>query len=167
MATQWRSWLGHCATSRKLAGSIPDCVNGIFHWHNPSGHTKFLQSAQILRETSTKNIRLGAMGGQLLGLTTLPPSFADCVEIWKLHPPACNSQGLSGPVQACPGIALNIYYIYIYIYLNSSLRISWTASSRHNTVSQLLLFAYARRYNKYRHTKITLKYFYQTYYVIS
>ena len=27
---------GHCATSRKVAGSIPGGV-GIFHWHNSSG----------------------------------------------------------------------------------------------------------------------------------
>ena len=27
----WRSWLGHCATSQKVAGSIPDGVIGIFH----------------------------------------------------------------------------------------------------------------------------------------
>ena len=37
--TRWRSWLRHRATSRKVAGSIPDDVNGIFHWHNPSGRT--------------------------------------------------------------------------------------------------------------------------------
>ena len=30
-ATQRRSWLRHCATSRKVAGSIPDGVIGIFH----------------------------------------------------------------------------------------------------------------------------------------
>jgi hypothetical protein len=29
--TRWRSWLRHCATSRKIAGSIPDSVIGIFH----------------------------------------------------------------------------------------------------------------------------------------
>jgi len=29
--TRWRSWLMHCATSRKVAGSIPDGVIGIFH----------------------------------------------------------------------------------------------------------------------------------------
>ena len=29
--TRWRSWLRHCATSRKLAGSTPDGVTGIFH----------------------------------------------------------------------------------------------------------------------------------------
>jgi hypothetical protein len=28
--TQWRSWLRHCATSRKIAGSIPDGVIAIF-----------------------------------------------------------------------------------------------------------------------------------------
>jgi len=30
-ATRWRSWLRHCATRRKIAGSIPDGVIGIFH----------------------------------------------------------------------------------------------------------------------------------------
>ena len=28
--TRWRSWLRHCATSRKVAGSIPDGLTGIF-----------------------------------------------------------------------------------------------------------------------------------------
>jgi len=27
----WSSWLKQCATSRKVAGSIPDGVSGIFH----------------------------------------------------------------------------------------------------------------------------------------
>jgi hypothetical protein len=27
---RWRSWLRHCATSRKVAGSIPDGVIGFF-----------------------------------------------------------------------------------------------------------------------------------------
>ena len=29
--TRWRVWLRNCATSRKVAGSIPDGVNVIFH----------------------------------------------------------------------------------------------------------------------------------------
>jgi hypothetical protein len=29
--TRWRSWLRHCTTSRKVAGSIHDGVIGIFH----------------------------------------------------------------------------------------------------------------------------------------
>jgi hypothetical protein len=28
---RWRSWLVHCAASRKVAGSISDGVIGIFH----------------------------------------------------------------------------------------------------------------------------------------
>jgi hypothetical protein len=27
------------STHRKVVGSIPDSVIGIFHWHNPSGRT--------------------------------------------------------------------------------------------------------------------------------
>ena len=29
--TRWRSWLRHCATSRKVTGSIPYGVTGILH----------------------------------------------------------------------------------------------------------------------------------------
>jgi len=29
--TRWRSWVRHCATSRKVARSIPDDVIEIFH----------------------------------------------------------------------------------------------------------------------------------------
>jgi hypothetical protein len=47
------SRLRHWATSRKIAGSIPDCVIGIFHWHNPSGRTMALGSTQPRTEMST------------------------------------------------------------------------------------------------------------------
>jgi hypothetical protein len=35
LGTRQRSWLRHCATSRKVAGSIPDEVIGFFNWPNP------------------------------------------------------------------------------------------------------------------------------------
>jgi hypothetical protein len=38
--------LRHCTTSRKVTGSIPDDVIGIFHLHNPSGRTMALGSTQ-------------------------------------------------------------------------------------------------------------------------
>ena len=38
----------HCVTSRKVAGSIPDMVIGIFYLHNPSGRTMALGSNQPL-----------------------------------------------------------------------------------------------------------------------
>ena len=58
-STRWRSWLRHCATSRKVAGSIPDCVIGFFHWHNPSGRTLALGLTQPLTEMSTRNVSWG------------------------------------------------------------------------------------------------------------
>jgi len=54
--TRWRSWLRHCATSRKVAGSISDGVIGIFHCHNPYGRTMALGFTQPLTEMSTRNI---------------------------------------------------------------------------------------------------------------
>ena len=59
MAMRWRSWLRHCATSRKVVGSIPDDVIGIFHRHNPSGRTVALGLIQPLTEMSTRNISSG------------------------------------------------------------------------------------------------------------
>jgi hypothetical protein len=41
--------LRHCATNRKVAGSIPDGVIGIFHWHNPSGRTMASMPPKPLR----------------------------------------------------------------------------------------------------------------------
>ena len=43
-----RSWLRHYVTSRKVSGSIPDCVIVIFHLHNPSGCTTALGLIQTL-----------------------------------------------------------------------------------------------------------------------
>jgi len=38
---------------------------------------------QPLTEMSTRNISWEVKGGQCRGLTTLPPSGADCLEIWE------------------------------------------------------------------------------------
>jgi hypothetical protein len=42
MMVRWHAvaqWLRQRATNRKVAGSIPDGVIGIFYCHNPSGRT--------------------------------------------------------------------------------------------------------------------------------
>jgi hypothetical protein len=57
--TRWRSWLRHCATSRKVAGSIPDGVTGIFQWLNPSCRIVALGSTQPLTQMSTSNLSWG------------------------------------------------------------------------------------------------------------
>jgi hypothetical protein len=49
----------YCATNQKVAGSVLDGVIGIFHWHNPSGSTMALGSAQPLTEMSTRKVSWG------------------------------------------------------------------------------------------------------------
>jgi len=60
---RWHSWLWHYATRRKVAGSIPDGVTGIFHFRNPSDRTMALGPTQRLAEMSTRNIFLSWGGG--------------------------------------------------------------------------------------------------------
>ena len=59
LGTAVAQWLRRCATNRKVAGSIPNGVNGIFHWHNPSDRTMALGSTQPLTEMSTRTISWG------------------------------------------------------------------------------------------------------------
>jgi hypothetical protein len=44
------------ATSRKVAGSIPDQVIGLFNWPNPSGRSMVLGSTQPFTEMSIRNL---------------------------------------------------------------------------------------------------------------
>ena len=90
------SWLRHYATSRKVAGSIPIGVIGIFHWHNPSSHTMALGVNSASNRNEYQEYFLGGKGGRCVALTTLPPSCASCLEIWEPQPP--------GTLRACPGL---------------------------------------------------------------
>jgi hypothetical protein len=47
------------ATNRKVAGSNPDGVIGVFHWHKSSGRTMALRSTQPLTEMSSRDISWG------------------------------------------------------------------------------------------------------------
>jgi hypothetical protein len=58
-----------------------------------------LESTQPLTEMSTMDISWGRKGGKgdrCVGLTTLPPSCANCLEIMGAQPP--------GALRACPGL---------------------------------------------------------------
>ena len=57
--TRWRSCLRHCATRRKVAGSIPDIVIEIFHLHNPSGRNMALGLTQPLTRNEHQEYFLG------------------------------------------------------------------------------------------------------------
>ena len=48
-----------CIRHREVAGSIPDSVTVIFHWHNPTGRIMALGLTQPLTEMSTRNIYWG------------------------------------------------------------------------------------------------------------
>jgi hypothetical protein len=88
---QWCIWLRHCATSWKVAGLSPSGVFGIFHWHNTFSCTMPLGLTQPLTEMSS----CGG-GSRYIRLTTLPPSCANCLEIWEPQPP--------DTLRACPGL---------------------------------------------------------------
>jgi hypothetical protein len=84
--------LRHYATNRKVEGSIPDGAIGIFlDIILPVP----LRSSQPLIEMSARNISW-RIGGRSVGLTTLPPSCADRLNIWQPQPPGTHraSQGL-------------------------------------------------------------------------
>jgi len=63
--------------------------------------TMTLGLTQPPTEISTRNIYVGVKGGRCVGLTTLPPSCGDCLEIWEPQ-----NSGTLRPVQACNGTAL-------------------------------------------------------------
>jgi hypothetical protein len=93
--TQWRSWLRHCATSRKVAVSIPvlsfdffvDIIlpAALWSWDRLS-----------LKRNEYQKYFLGSKGGRCVELTTLPISCADCHEIREPQPPRT--------LWACPGL---------------------------------------------------------------
>ena len=51
---------------------------------------------QPLTEMSTRNTFLGVKGGRCIGLTTLPLSCADCLEIWEPQSPGNLSRPVMG-----------------------------------------------------------------------
>ena len=92
-------WLRHCAISRMVAGSILDGVIGIFQY-GPG-----VESA--CNRNEYQEYFLGGKGGRCVGLSTLPPSFFECLEIWEPH-----LVEPSGPVQTCNGIVLTFFFFF-------------------------------------------------------
>jgi hypothetical protein len=88
-------------------------------WSGPEGSRKlrfpdFMTSAHEGGKVVQPGIFPGGKGGQCVGLTTLLPSCAECLEIWESQPP--------GNFWACPGLLWDCFtfitdlYIYIYIH---------------------------------------------------
>jgi len=84
---------GNCATSRKVARSIPDGVIGIFHWRNLFGRTMAVGLTQSLMEMSTGGQRLQVFRAD--NVTTFM-----CWLSWNLGTSSSwKPQGLSRPIQ--------------------------------------------------------------------
>ena len=120
LCKRWRGWLRRCATSRQVAGSIPNSVSGFFI-------VVILQVAIC----SWGQIRIfpGCKCGRYVGLTNLSPSCADCHEIWE-PPTSWNPHALSRPVQG---------FLYLYLYLNQMIIVNTAISQTHISLYILIL----------------------------
>jgi hypothetical protein len=58
-------------------------------------------------------MRKWGKGGRCVALTNLPPSCADCLEIWELQ--------LPGTLKTCPGIPLDDTWANVLIVNNKTL----------------------------------------------
>jgi len=107
--TRWRSWLRHCATSRKVAGSIPEDVNRSFFPHYVTG----VDSASNRNEYQE----------YFLGVKT---AGAEGWKLYNLHLPTVWKFGNlillepSGSVQACTEISLLFTYSWYWKFLRPS-----------------------------------------------
>jgi hypothetical protein len=86
----------HGATSRKVAGSIPDGIIGTFHWIHPSGRAMALRSTQTLIEISTTDYLLGVKTAGGYGWQPYHLHVPTVYKFWEPQP--------SGVLRACPGL---------------------------------------------------------------
>ena len=89
--TRWRTWLRHLLQTGGSRVRFPmvslECSIDI-------SLTLGFDSASNRNEY--QEYFLGGKGGRCLGLTNLPPSCADCLEMWETQP--------AGTLRACPGL---------------------------------------------------------------
>jgi hypothetical protein len=67
-----------------------------FHWYNPSGRTVAPGVDSVSNRNEYQEYFFGGKDGRCVGLTTLPPSCTDCLEIWEPQPPET--------LRVCPGV---------------------------------------------------------------
>ena len=93
--TRWRSWLRHCATTGRSRVRFPMFSLKFFiNIILPACYGPGVDSASNRNEY--QEYLLGGKGGRCVGLTTLPPSCADSLEVWEPQS--------SGTLRACPGL---------------------------------------------------------------
>jgi len=73
-------------------------------------------STQPLTEMSTRKLSWGGKGGRCVVLISLPPSCADCLEIWEPQTP--------GTLRACPSLYRDCYTFTVHCLRHSSCEFS-------------------------------------------
>jgi len=96
LRTAVAQWLRCCATIRKVAGSIPDGVNEIFHSHK-------IFPIALSKRNEYQEYFLGVKSGRCVRLTTLPPSWAIVTKSGNLN--FLEHSGHLGPV-------MGLIYLY-------------------------------------------------------
>jgi len=82
LGCRWRSWLRYCATSRKVADSIPDWALEFFV--DVMLPAAFWSWGQLIPQHESSYTPCGGRedeSGRCVGLINLAPSFADCLLI--------------------------------------------------------------------------------------
>jgi hypothetical protein len=96
-------WLRCCATNRKVTGTIPAGVTGIFHWYKILRIALWPWDRLNLYQKWVPGVFPGGKGGRCVRLTTLPQSCA--VVMLSGNP---NFLEPFGPLQAYNGTALSL-----------------------------------------------------------
>jgi hypothetical protein len=99
--------LRHCATNRKVAGSISDGLIEIFFYIILPGALWLWGRPSLLTEMRTRNISWGK-GGRCVGLTTCHLHVPIVLKFGSL-----NLLETSGPVKGCNSFALPLPYSLI------------------------------------------------------
>jgi hypothetical protein len=95
---RWSGWSRPCATSRKVAGSIPNGINRFFNDLILPAALRPWEATQVVTQMSNRG-----KGGRCVGLTTLSPSCVECLEVLGNS----TSWNPLGPVQDCNGIDIS------------------------------------------------------------
>jgi hypothetical protein len=115
--TRWHSGLRHCATNRKVAGSIPDGVTGVFHWQSfQLRYDPGVDSACNRNYYQEYFLGVKAAGARTDDLTTFM-----CQLSWNLWAPTSwNPQGMSSPVMGLLYLFMCVCtYVRVLCYVSS------------------------------------------------